>query len=111
MWDARPDFLVRAAARNPAPFCSLFFSVPAAAAALGGDDPGLPAGRGADPGQPSGAAGAVIALPPAVVRDIDAVDAVLDGGRRILGGGDAFEDQRDLVMVLEMLDVVPVMRG
>ena len=53
----------------------------------------------------------MIELPPAVVRDVDAVDAVLAAMRRVLGGGDALQDQRDVVLVLEALDVVPVKRG
>src|SRR6185437_13351931 len=32
------------------------------------------------------------------------------GGRGVLGGGDAFQDQRDVVLVLEAPDVIPVQR-
>src|SRR5207244_7258905 len=41
----------------------------------------------------------------------DAVDAVIARERRVLGGGDALEDQRDVVEILETLHVIPVERG
>src|SRR5713101_6072843 len=49
---------------------------------------------------------AVVELPAAVVRDVDALDAVLHGQRGVLGRRDALEDERDPVRVLEALDVV-----
>ena len=62
-------------------------------------------------GQHVDAAAAVIELAAAVVGDVDHVDAVLDGDARVLGGGDALEDQRDVGASLEALDVVPAERG
>ena len=49
----------------------------------------------------------MIELPAAMVRDVDHIDAMLAGDRRVLGGGDALQDQRNAVLVLEALDVVP----
>ena len=50
---------------------------------------------------------AVIQLAPAVVRDVHAVDAVVDRERRVLGRRDPLQHERDRVRVLEALDVVP----
>src|SRR6185312_17153974 len=54
----------------------------------------------------------VIELPPAVIGDVDAVDAVLAGDRCVLAGLDAFEDQRQLaaMLVLEALHLGPRQR-
>src|SRR5687767_6708204 len=50
----------------------------------------------------------MVELPPAVVGDIDHLDAVLHGELRVLDGGNALQDERDVAMlVLESLDVVP----
>ena len=45
-------------------------------------------------GRTSIAAAPVVELAPAMVGDIDGVDAMLAGERRILGRGDALEDER-----------------
>ena len=54
----------------------------------------------------------MIELPPAVIGDVDAVDAVIAGDRRVLAGLDAFEDQRQLaaMLVLEALHLGPGQR-
>ena len=49
----------------------------------------------------------MIELPAAMVRHVHHLDAVLAGDRRVLGCGDALQDQRNAVPVLEALDVVP----
>src|SRR2546423_15399386 len=49
-----------------------------------------------------------IELAPAMVRDIYAIDPVIDRYLGVLGGGDALEDQRDVEIPLDPLDVLPV---
>src|SRR6516225_8866714 len=49
----------------------------------------------------------VIELAAAMVRHIDAVDAELDRAPRILGRGDALQDQRDVEFRLVALDIAP----
>src|SRR5439155_733839 len=53
----------------------------------------------------------MIELATAVVGYVDAVDAVIAREGRVFRGGDALEDQRDVVEILEPLHVVPVERG
>ena len=53
----------------------------------------------------------MIQLPAAVVGHIDDVHPVLDGNRRILGGGNSFYDEGDLKAILKALYVVPVELG
>ena len=50
---------------------------------------------------------AVVELATAMVRHVDALDAVLDAQLRILGGRDALEGERHVERVLEPLDQVP----
>src|SRR5262249_13117896 len=50
----------------------------------------------------------LVELSAAVVRDIDAIDAVVDRDHRVLGGGKTFQDQRDLELAADPLDVLPV---
>ncbi len=45
-----------------------------------------------------------------MVRDIDAIDAVFDGDGGVLGRRDALQNQRDVVLVLEALHIVPAER-
>src|SRR5207237_519943 len=52
-------------------------------------------------------ASAVIELASSVVGDVDHVHAVLHAERRVFGGGDALQAERDLVRVLEVLDEIP----
>ena len=52
----------------------------------------------------------MVELAAAVVRDVDHVDAVLDRELGVLGGGDALDDQRNPVLVLDQLDGVPIER-
>src|SRR5215208_7761408 len=84
--------------------------VAAAAEAAVDDDPRPPGDRGDDLRQEIERAAAMIELPAAMVRDIDRGDAVLAGERRVLGGGDPFQDQRHVVLVPEALHVIPVER-
>src|SRR5687768_3515774 len=54
----------------------------------------------------------MVELASAVVGDIDDLDAVLHGELRVLDGGDALEDERDVAMLVpEPLDVVPGKAG
>src|SRR6266702_7175702 len=53
-------------------------------------------------------AAAVIEPAAAMVRDVDPLDAVIDGDLRVLGGGNALEDQRNLELVLDHLDGPPL---
>src|SRR5436309_651394 len=46
-------------------------------------------------------AAAVIELAAAVIGDVDPLDPVLERDQRIFGGGNALEDQRYLVLVLD----------
>src|SRR6202008_3747710 len=57
--------------------------------------------------QHADAALAVVELAPAVVRYVDALDAVPERDPGVLGGGDALEDERDLVLGLEAGHVGP----
>src|SRR5262245_36098548 len=49
----------------------------------------------------------MIELPAAMVRDIDYVDAMLDGEFGVLGGGNAFDDQRHAGDFLDLLGHLP----
>ncbi len=69
--------------------------VGAAAEAAVDDDLRPALHRGRDLGQHLDRAAAVIELAPAVVGDVDRIDAVSDRDLGILGGGDALEDERD----------------
>ena len=80
-------------------------------AAVHHHDRGAPATAFTTSGSTSMRAAAVIELAAAVVGDVDAVHAVVAGDGRVLGGGDALQDQRDVVAVLEALDLVPRERG
>ncbi len=71
------------------------------------EDGGAAGHRGHDLGQHLGASDAVVELAAAVVGDVDPVHAVLDGDAGVLGGGDALEDERDGVPILEALDLLP----
>src|SRR5262249_39158804 len=51
---------------------------------------------------------AMIELASAMVGDVDPLDPVIDRDLGVLGGGDALEDQRDLVLVLDQLDRAPL---
>src|SRR6202035_2219910 len=53
-------------------------------------------------------AAAVIELAAAMVGDVNPFDAMIDRDRRVLGGGDALDDQRNLVLVLDELDGAPI---
>src|SRR3954471_148113 len=50
----------------------------------------------------------LVELAPAMVRDIDDIDAVIDRDPGILAGRDALDDDRDLRQSLDALDVAPV---
>src|SRR6185369_8836290 len=52
-------------------------------------------------------AAAVVELAAAVIGDVDALDAVIERDLGVLGGADAFDDQRDLVLVLDQLHRAP----
>src|SRR6266508_174751 len=54
---------------------------------------------------------AVVELAAAVVGDVDHLHSVLAAERGVLGRGDALQDQRDVVRVLEALDLVPGQPG
>ena len=56
-------------------------------------------------------AAAVVELAAAVVRHVDPFDAVLDRDAGVLGGGDALDGERDLELLLDALDRLPVERG
>src|SRR5882762_204750 len=75
------------------------------------EDGGAAADRLDDFGQRRDRTAAVVELAAAVVRDVDALDPMLDREGRVLGRGDALQDERDRVRVLEALDVVPVEPG
>jgi hypothetical protein len=53
----------------------------------------------------------VIELAPAVIGHVDAVHPVIARQRRVFRGGDALEDERDVVEVLEPLHVIPAEGG
>src|SRR6266850_1666857 len=54
----------------------------------------------------------MVELPAAMVGDIDHLDAVLDRELRVLGGGNALDDERKVgVLVLEALHLPPGERG
>ena len=53
----------------------------------------------------------MVELPPAVVGDVDDLHAVLDGDFGILRGSNALEGQRQVVLVLVALHLVPGERG
>src|SRR5438067_7876294 len=72
------------------------------------DDARTPADRLDDLRQYVDRADALIELPPAMVRHIDAVDPVLDRDLGVLGGRDPFEDQRDVEALFDPLDIAPV---
>ncbi len=61
-----------------------------------------------DLGQHMHGAAAVIELAAAMVGDVDPLDAVIDRDLRVLGGGDALEDQRYLELVLDHLHGPPL---
>ena len=88
-----------------------FDDVGAAAEAAVDDDLGPAADGGDDFGEDGEAAAAVVELAAAVVADVDGVDPVGAGEGGVLGGADAFQDQRDAVLVLEAGDVGPVEGG
>jgi len=73
------------------------------------DDAGAAADRGDDFRQHIDRAEPVIELAPAMVRHINAINAELDGALRILGRGDAFEDQRDVEFRLVAHDIAPIL--
>src|SRR5712692_3743575 len=50
----------------------------------------------------------LVELAPAMVRDIDAIDPILDRDLGVLGSGDALDDQWDVEILLDPLDVAPV---
>src|SRR5262249_54288942 len=60
-----------------------------------------------DLGQHVHGAAAVVELAAAMVGDVNPVDAVIERDLRVLGSGDAFDDQRDLELVLDQLDGAP----
>ena len=67
------------------------------------------AGDGVDDlGQHMHGAAAVVELASAVVGHVDPLDPVIERDRCVLRGGDALEDQRDLVLVLDQLDGAPL---
>ena len=68
----------------------------------------LPADRLDDFRQYVDRADALVELAAAMVRHIDAVDPVLERDPGVLGGGDAFQDQRDVEALLDPLDIAPV---
>src|SRR4051794_3836173 len=72
------------------------------------DDTGAPGDRLDDFRQHSDRAQPLIELAPAMVRDIDAIDPVIDRNLGVLGGGDALQDQRNVEIPLDPLDVLPV---
>ena len=43
-----------------------------------------------------------------MVRDVDAIDPVIDRDPGVLGGGDTLQDQRDVEVAFDALDVLPV---
>ena len=53
----------------------------------------------------------MVELPPAVVRHIDPVGAVIDRDAGVLGGGDALERQRNAEIPFDPVDVAPVELG
>ena len=61
-------------------------------------------------GSTSSEPSAVVELAAAVVGDVDHVDAVLDRELGVLGGGDALDDQRQLVARLDLVDLRPIER-
>src|SRR5439155_23313871 len=60
-----------------------------------------------DFGQHRGRAQAVVELPSAVVGNVDDLDAVLHGDLGVLDGRDAFDDERNVMLVFEALHLVP----
>jgi hypothetical protein len=52
----------------------------------------------------------MVELAAAMVGDVDPFDAVIERDLGVLGGGDALDDQRDLVFVLDQLDRAPAQR-
>src|SRR5207248_6838747 len=72
------------------------------------DDPGAPADRLDHLRQYLDRADALVELAAAMVRDIDAVDAVIDRDLGVFGGGDALQDQRNVELAPHPLDVLPV---
>src|SRR5262249_53339436 len=53
-------------------------------------------------------AAAVVELPPAMVGNVDPVDAVIERDLRIFSGRDTLEHQRYFELVLDQLDRTPV---
>jgi glycosyltransferase involved in cell wall biosynthesis len=53
----------------------------------------------------------MIKLAPAMVRHVDAVDPVLERNLGVLGGPDAFQNDRDVEILLDPLDVAPTRSG
>jgi len=88
-----------------------FDHVRSAHEAAGDDDRRPPGRRGYHLGQDVEGTAAVVELAPAVVGDVDALHAVLARDQGVLGGGNALQDQRNVVRVLEALDVIPGERG
>src|SRR6202034_3560028 len=64
-----------------------------------------------DFGQHVGRAAAVVELAAAVIGDVDEIDAVIERELGVLGGGDAFDGERDLELALDALDRAPIERG
>src|SRR6516225_8017343 len=85
-----------------------FDHVGAAADAAIDNDARLPADRLDDLGQDVDRPDTLIELAAAMVRHVDAVDPMLDRDLRVLGGRDAFEDQRNVEAFLDALDIAPV---
>ena len=65
------------------------------------DDLGAPLHRLDDLGQHGHAALAVVELPSAVVGHVDALDAVLEGDQRVLGRGDALQDEGKRILLAQ----------
>src|SRR5262249_54103358 len=74
-------------------------------------DEGSAGDGGNDLGQDVERAAPVVELTAAVVRDVDALHAVLARRHRVLDGGDALEDEGQVGQILVALDVVPVEPG
>src|ERR1700726_3352058 len=53
-------------------------------------------------------AAAVVELATAMVGHVDPLDPVIERNRRVVCRGDAFQDERDLVLVLDQLDGAPL---
>src|SRR6267142_110388 len=105
-----------AARETPQPDCLSaeryrFYDVCSAHERAGDDDRRAPANGLDHLGQDVHGAAPVIELAAAVVGHVHTLDAVVARQRRVLGGRDALENERDVVKVLEALHVVPAERG